>query len=616
MNSCTVCRNLEALPGLSGGFITGGIGNDLQRSAPTCQLCSILWEGLEAFCLDSPGTVQWMALLQAEDSFRLNYKYKESPVEKEWIGLHFYTKSLRDPLSRIFIPSNGLEPDTSSKKYIAQMKGWVDSCDNGHDICQRNLTNTYLPTRVLDVSREQYKIFLQEPENGDRGPYIALSHCWGGVVPTITTKKTLQNFKNGVSIESFPKTFQDAMFITRQLQCRYLWIDSVCIIQDSAEDWRDEASRMADVYGNAYVTILATASLNSHGGLFHQHDPLDARHTVKRTGEDGEAVVVEVRPALEHAPYFASSPFGLESSVQAPLLERSWCFQEYLLAPRVLSFTQWEMLWLCLTKRLCNCGEYNENTRDIVAASDLKARFDEQLRGTSSPDKLYLLWQDIIEAYLRKGLTYDGDRLPALAGIAQLFFKKGLGRYLNGLWEPNLIPGLFWSLDWRFGEYNGIVTKRSTDQTMPSWSWASVSGSFHYPLSPSVSKGIEVLNISYKSVISNPLAEICADIITISGVLTQVHLWGEEGNTDYHRRWYRVSGLQEMQRHDCHIDVESEVSCSADDPMDAYILSGKTGPALILHRVEGTASSYRRLGMLGSFRPRSELFHTQTIQLV
>ncbi|KAI1453357.1 HET-domain-containing protein [Annulohypoxylon moriforme] len=616
MNSCTTCRNLEAFPGLSGGFITGGIGSDLQGSASTCQLCSILWEGLEAFCLDSPGTVQWMALLQADDSFRLNYKYKESPVEKEWIGLHFYTKSSGDPLSSIFIPSNSLEPDTSSEKYISQMKGWANSCENGHHICKRNISNTYLPTRVLDVSREPYKIFLQEPDESDKGPYIALSHCWGGVVPIITTTETLQNFKNGVSIESFPKTFQDAIFITRQLQCSYLWIDSMCIIQDSAEDWRDEASRMADVYGNAYITILATASANSYGGLFYRHDPLDAGHTVKRNTGNGEAIVVEVRPALEHAPYFASSPFGLESSVQAPLLERSWCFQEYLLASRVLSFTQWEMLWLCLTKRLCNCGEYNENTREIVASSDLKARFDEQLRGTSSLDKLHRLWQDVIEAYLRKGLTYDRDRLPALAGIAQLFFRKGLGRYVNGLWERTLVADLFWSLDSRFGGHHDIVTKRSTDQAMPSWSWASVSGSFHYPPSPAVSEGIEVVNISYKPAISNPLAQICADAITMSGILTHVRAWAEEGDTSYHRRLYQTTEMHETEKHDWYIDIESDVSCSPSNPMDAYIFGGKTGPALVLHRVEGTPSTYQRLGMLASFKPRSEVVRIQTIQLV
>lgn len=94
---CSTCRNLEPLPGLAGGFITGGIGNDLKNSAPSCQLCSILWEGLEAFCYDNPGASQWMALRQLEDPFRL--QFKQTPEEKNWSGIQFYTNSCESSLA-------------------------------------------------------------------------------------------------------------------------------------------------------------------------------------------------------------------------------------------------------------------------------------------------------------------------------------------------------------------------------------------------------------------------------------------------------------------------------------------------------------------------------------
>ncbi|KAI1134605.1 HET-domain-containing protein [Hypoxylon sp. FL0543] len=613
MDSCATCRNLEPLPGLSGGFITGGIGQDLESSASTCQLCSILWEGLEAFCLDSPDAAQWMALHQEEGAFRL--QYKQSPTDKNWAGLHFYTKDPQDPLSGTFKPSSDLEADTASAKYLSQMKIWVDSCNQKHDVCKSRLDNSYLPTRVLDVSREPDTIFLYEPNENDRGPYLALSHCWGGTVPIMTKMNTLESFKAGITIESFPKTFQDAISVTRQLQCRYLWIDSLCIIQDNVEDWRYEASRMANVYGNSYVTIAATASANSYGGLFYQHDPRDAKHTVERRAENGEVITVLVRPALEHTPYFASSPYGLETSTPAPLLERSWCFQEYLLAPRVLSFTQWEILWVCLSKRSCNCGEYSENTRDLVAASDLKARFDTQLRDTS-PKDLHRLWKDIVEAYLLKGLTYDTDRLPALAGIAQCFSRKGLGRYVNGLWEPTLVPDLFWGLGWLFGENYGIIAKRSTDKSIPSWSWASVSGSFRYTPSINVFEDIEVSSISYEPVISEPLAEVCAKTITIHAVLIKARAWGGADyvtNPSNNQRRIQVSGAQE---HNWLIDVASELACGADKPADAYILCGTKGPGLVLRHVEGTPSTYQRLGLIEGYPPQRDKANSTTVQLV
>ncbi|KAI0836505.1 HET-domain-containing protein [Hypoxylon sp. FL0890] len=613
MDSCPTCRNLEPLPGFSGGFITGGTGQDLKNSASSCQLCSILWEGLEAFCLDSPVTAQWMALHQADEPFRL--QYNQSPADRKWAGLHFYTKDSEDPLSDIFKPSSDLEADTGCSKYLSQMKGWVDSCNQKHGICKSHLNNDYLPTRVLDVSRESDTIFLYEPNENDQGPYLALSHCWGGTVPIMTKMKTLESFKAGIAIESFPKTFQDAISVTRQLQCRYLWIDSLCIIQDNVEDWRYEASRMAHVYGNSYLTIAATASVNSYGGLFYRHDPRDAKHTVERRGENGEGITVFVRPALEHAPYFASSPYGLESSNPAPLLERSWCFQEYLLAPRVLSFTQWEMLWVCLSKRSCNCGEYSENTRELVASSDLKARFDMQLRGDSIKD-LSRLWKDIVEAYLVKGITYDKDRLPALAGIAQLFSQRGLGRYVNGLWEPTLVSDLFWTLDWSFGGNYGIIAKRSTDKAMPSWSWASVSGSFRYTPSTYVFEGIEVISISYEPAISEPLAEVCAKTITIHAVLIEARAWGGADNTINPSNNQRRIQVSEAEEHYWLIDVASELACGADSPVNVYILCGTKGPGLVLRHVEGTPSTYQRLGMIEEYPPRRDEANLTTIQLV
>ncbi|KAI0116746.1 HET-domain-containing protein [Daldinia grandis] len=612
MDSCNTCRNLEPLPGLSGGFITGGTGHELEGSAPTCQLCSILWEGLEAFCLVSPGTVQWILLRQEEGPFRL--QYKQLPEDKAWVGLHYYTKDAHDPLSGIFKPSSDLEPNTASDKYLSQMKSWVTCCNDKHDTC-KSRPNDYLPTRVLDVSRNEDYAFVYEPTKIDKGPYTALSHCWGGTVPYMTTTETLGKNKDGISIESLPRTFQDAIYVTRQLQCRYLWIDSLCIIQDSLDDWINEASRMADVYGNSYVTIAATASADSNGGLFYRHDILDARHTTERRLKTGLSTIVNVRPALEHTPYFASTHYGLDYSTRAPLLERSWCFQEYLLAPRVLSFTQWEILWVCLSKRSCNCGEYTENTREVVSSSDLKARFDTQIR-RGSLKELHRLWNDIIEAYLLKGITYDTDRLPALAGIAQPFYERGLGRYVNGLWETTLLSDLFWEASASYGVNYNIIAKRNTSKEVPSWSWVSVSGSFRYVSSTNVFEGIEIVRISYSPRTSRPLAEICAKSITIKGLLYRARAWvpfDYRKNKLDPRRWIQAA---ETKGKDWHVDVTSELTCGAESPMDVYVLRGTKGPGLVLRLVEETGSVYRRLGMINRFPPGLSEQKPTIIQLV
>ncbi|KAI1775948.1 hypothetical protein F4818DRAFT_441227 [Hypoxylon cercidicola] len=499
------------------------MGQDLQHSASACQLCSILWEGLGT-CLENPGAVQWIALRQDGEPFHL--QYKRSPKDKQWVGLHFYTKdgkfllafsiaSTHDPLSEIFEPGDDLEPDPGCSKYLAQMKGWIDS---------------------------------------------------------------------------------------------------LCIIQGNPEDWKREASHMADVYGNAYVTLAATASVDSRGGLFRQCDILDIKHTVERHTQSDRPTRVNVRPSLEHSPYNASSPYGLEPSTAAPLLERSWCFQEYFLSPRVLSFTQWETLWVCACQRLCNCGEFRENTDALVSESDLKVRFDMQLH-EATPKDLCRLWKDVVEVYSLKRLTYDTDRLPALAGIAELFLKKGLAQYVNGLWVPTLLSNLFWELSLAFAGNYGIVAERSTDQSMPSWSWASVSGSFRYGPSTNHLEDIEVLDICYDPVVSRSLVEICAKAITFRGILTHASAWGgtDFKESPYHQRRIQIPGAQE---HSWLVDVASELSCDANDPADVYIICGTKGPGLVLRRVEGATTTYRRLGLVERYPPKKDELESTMIQLV
>lgn len=253
--------------------------------------------------------------------------------------------------------------------------------------------------------------------------------------------------------------------------------------------------------------------------------------------------------------------------------------------------------------------------RELVSSSDLKARFDTQLRG-STPKELRRLWDDIVEAYLLKGLTYDTDRLPALAGIAQLFSERGLGRYVNGTWEPTLVPGLFWVVNWSLCEYHGIVAKRSADPRVPSWSWASVSGAFRYTPSTGAIEGLDVVDIPYHRETPNPLADVSVKAITLCGILTKARAWSKtdpEKNPSYHHRLIQVP---EAKEHQWLVDIASELTCNADSPMDVYIVRGTKGPGLVLRRVEGARSTYQRLGLIEGYPPIPSEYDITTIQLV
>lgn len=147
--------------------------------------------------------------------------------------------------------------DPLSRPALAHIQHWVDTCNNGYGKCKfTSDTIAKLPTRVLDV-QDLESIKLHRSSRHQRDRYIALSHCWGASKPFITTHSTLSEMEQGFRLENAPKTFRDAIIVTRELGLRYLWIDSFCIIQGDAEDWRIESTKMSGVYSNSYLTIAA-----------------------------------------------------------------------------------------------------------------------------------------------------------------------------------------------------------------------------------------------------------------------------------------------------------------------------------------------------------------------
>ena len=158
---------------------------------------------------------------------------------------------------------------------LSRVRKWIETCqvhhnssknkkrsgpDKTHSSCRsRELPKP--PTRVLDIgtSEAPHVVYLIETQ-GQRGDYIALSHCWGNSKPFLTTHETLEDMQDGFLPEQAPPTFRDAITVTRKLGVRYLWVDSLCIIQGDTKDWERESSRMGGVYRGAYLTIAASSA--------------------------------------------------------------------------------------------------------------------------------------------------------------------------------------------------------------------------------------------------------------------------------------------------------------------------------------------------------------------
>src|ERR1700712_4686371 len=257
-----------------------------------------------------------------------------------------------------------IEENAGSEASFQLIRKWVDVCVGSHVECLPSSSlnhptqtvlgkpeTTLLPTRLIEIgpSDGTESPFLKLTR-GERGRYISLSHCWGKSKLFTTTKATLAARMQGFSMEMLPKTFQDAILISRSIGVRYIWIDSICIVQDSSADWEQESARMADIYSNAFLTIAATASPDSQTGCLFRR-------------EQHQAITFTYAPlsdpaAIGHIFVNASQKFLIDPLRKYPLNRRAWAFQERLLSRRILHFAPEQLFWDCQHSFLSENGVY------------------------------------------------------------------------------------------------------------------------------------------------------------------------------------------------------------------------------------------------------------------
>lgn len=170
--------------------------------------------------------------------------------------------------------SKGLS--TYSEESMLCTELWLDTCFRTHLNCKSKLPYRGLPTRVLDVESQydKSKISLHISNKETRGsPYVTLSHCWGKGPITRLWTSNLESMRDSLEIGVLLRAFQDAIKVTRRLKIRYLWIDSLCIVQDSISDWEAESAVMGQIYEHSLVNIAATSAVDSQKGFISQRHP-------------------------------------------------------------------------------------------------------------------------------------------------------------------------------------------------------------------------------------------------------------------------------------------------------------------------------------------------------
>ncbi|RDW75449.1 hypothetical protein BP6252_06591 [Coleophoma cylindrospora] len=511
--SCVTCQNLSTDEHTSTKQVILIEAFDLAESADEgyCKWCSLVYRSLleRGAELPTPGNRAFARVVaQPNRPFYVQW----TSQQQRRITAEIYQIASNGPS----LPNLGyaaqILPDLTSDSVFQQISSWIQHCEETHEDC--NQTHPSTPRRLLDIGdplqNANARTIRLVQDIREPVKYIALSHCWGKNQNLTTTSASLESRLTSISWDDLPKTYQDAITVLRRLNLRYIWIDSLCILQDDDLDWATESSKMSDIYEDSYLTLAAALAPGDDYGFLnpvqerkkHLGAPLD----LSDYGINEDTVWVREI----HDNRTLESPQWLAS--------RAWTLQESLIPPRLLTFsvtTSFE----CRAAQHCECGSglfpdpFCGNTEDFEKIDRTEcARI---LESSVSNQEVYNYWyRKLLAPYSRRELTNLNDRLPALSGLASKFSLRLNDNYLAGLWEKDLITGLTW-------ETNDPC--RNLLDRAPSWSWASVEGSIEKFAweSRSMEMSLEILDVQ---VTTDPAGMVRKGSLRVYGMMCMAFL--------------------------------------------------------------------------------------------
>lgn len=365
---------------------------------------------------------------------------------------------------------------TNSDRTFETARRWLKECLDNHKClkpCPGKLLS--LPKRLVDVQGSLDNPVRLVETQGHEYPYVCLSHRWGSPEHRRlkSTTRNIQDHMSEISWDNLPATFRDAVTICRRMEVPYIWIDSLCILQEfdgikpdevdtTKQDFANENAAMAQTYRNSYFTISADISTNMDSGIFSTVPTDD--HGIEVVGNNDVKGTVYFRTPVNH-----------DERIPPELETRGWTFQEYLLPSRVLHFGPFDIEWRCRERHTCECGQMDleESGKPLWHRRHILAGIAADL--LENEGRALEWWEEVVHAYSQRYLTNASDKLPALSGMAQLRRQAGRDTYLAGLWKSSLVHDLCWY--YRSNHYiagYGVVGRRPAEYRAPSWSWVSL----------------------------------------------------------------------------------------------------------------------------------------------
>ena len=367
-----------------------------------------------------------------------------------------------------------IDPNPAPLKTFALAKRWLGDCLASHNACTDG-SDPIAPTRLVDVGTGGAIDNIRVIETqGMRAPYAYLSYIWGGNIPfPLSTSNYAQMLGGGLPFADLKTTVADGISIVRSCGLRYVWIDSLCIVQDSEEDRMRELPSMPKYLQNATFVLSAASSKNADQGLFRER--VSSLHRLG-TGRFTQRPLrfTDITPsAAECDLYLRDFLESATNTFRETMLSRCWLIQELILPRRLLVWGADQVYWTC---RTCLWSEGS-----VVVEDPSWVKYLPPPEGAAaSPNGIsrsHLTWYSLVELYSSARVTVASDRLHAIQAFKEQFARRSIqSAYVAGLWVDDMANGLLWYVERLKAE------KAYGSPPAPTWSWASIDGCVTYCL--------------------------------------------------------------------------------------------------------------------------------------
>ncbi|KAE8450832.1 hypothetical protein EG329_005745 [Mollisiaceae sp. DMI_Dod_QoI] len=412
----------------------------------------------------------------------------------------------------ILLMSNGIDVDVRLPRKLSLATTpedtarlglrWLTECQQNHSSCRLQIRASWRPTRLICVDNDGGKtprlcLSKDIPENL---PYMTLSHCWGKVEMFTLLATNIAELMEAIPLRKLTQLFRDAIDLTRRCGISYLWIDSLCIIQKSEDDWKAESATMGDVYKNSWCNIAGTGFSDGQAGLYVKRDPdtlypqkfdLDVRDP-QEIPQPVNIIEADQQPPLESPNICSGKYYCIEDAIdsditRAPLLQRGWVYQERVLSARLLHLGSRQIFWECKEMEASETfpnglphqmrSGFKKKAGFEGLYDSLREKSEDEVRKNAASyyrrDAIMAVWKDVRAGYNSKDLTFYKDKVNAIAGVARQAQTILREPFIAGLWEGSLLQQLLWFFDINDKIQLSFKPPAETYQA-PSWSWLSL----------------------------------------------------------------------------------------------------------------------------------------------